>query len=158
MVLAGQKYLQTVYDFIPANLWRNIGINAAFFGFFAILVTYVSLVCLISSTPILTFRRIGMERFKTPAGRMATIFYSTDISQHRKVGGPSASTDEEKGSAQDTDSGEIVRQGKRVPTSDAIKFSERRFAWKDLCLDIQVGKDHRRLLTNVSGETAVIES
>lgn len=39
--LSGRGYLQTVYSFYQSSLWRDVGINAAFFGFFAVLVTYV---------------------------------------------------------------------------------------------------------------------
>lgn len=41
LTLSGQRYLETVYTFVRSNLWRDIGINAAFFVFFAICVTYV---------------------------------------------------------------------------------------------------------------------
>ena len=34
----GQSYLSSEYGFHQDNLWRNIGINAAFFAFFALCV------------------------------------------------------------------------------------------------------------------------
>ncbi|KAI0124768.1 ATP-binding cassette transporter [Xylariales sp. AK1849] len=132
LVLVGQRYLQTVYDFYPAHLWRDIGINAAVFAFFALLVT------------------IGMERFKTPAGQMATVFYSTTVQQGTSSGDASTS-DEEKGPVEDTDLGQIAGQPSRRKANEVIHTTKRRFAWKDLCLDIQVGKEQRRLLNNVSG-------
>ena len=38
LVLPGRGYLESVYSFIPSHLWRNVGINLAFFGFFALCV------------------------------------------------------------------------------------------------------------------------
>jgi ABC-type multidrug transport system permease subunit len=49
LVVSGQSYLENVYDFYQSNLWRDVGINAGFFGFFSICVAYVSLYSLIWS-------------------------------------------------------------------------------------------------------------
>jgi ABC-type multidrug transport system permease subunit len=38
LTIKGQRYLEAVYNFYQRNLWRNIGINAAFFLFFALTV------------------------------------------------------------------------------------------------------------------------
>ncbi|KAI1371039.1 ATP-binding cassette transporter [Hypoxylon crocopeplum] len=133
LILSGRSYLEAVYTFFQSNLWRDVGINAAFFGFFVICVT------------------IGMERFKTPAGRLATIFYSTDILRKKRPGDASPISDEEKTPGQETDASEIVLQELRAKTHETIRSSRRHFAWKDLCLDIQVGGENRRLLTNVTG-------
>ncbi|KAI1387801.1 ATP-binding cassette transporter [Hypoxylon trugodes] len=132
LVLSGQRYLEVVYTFFRSDLWRNVGINAAFFGFFAICVT------------------IGMERFKTPAGRLSTIFYSTDI-PHKSSEDTSSGSDEEKPPVNDMDNNEIVPQEVHSTSHGTMKSSQRHFAWKDLCLDIQVKGEHRRLLSNVSG-------
>ncbi|KAI0844484.1 ATP-binding cassette transporter [Daldinia vernicosa] len=130
LTLSGRDYLETVYNFFQSNLWRDIGINAAFFVFFTICVT------------------VGMERFKTPAGYLSTIFYSTGALQKK----PLDTSDEEKSPGQDTDTSEaVLSQQIRTTTREPIKSSRHHFAWKDLCLDIQVGGKHRRLLNNVSG-------
>jgi ABC-type multidrug transport system permease subunit len=39
--LSGNLYILAEYGFKYIHKWRNVGINAAFFVFFAILVTYV---------------------------------------------------------------------------------------------------------------------
>ncbi|KAI8957433.1 ATP-binding cassette transporter [Daldinia sp. FL1419] len=133
LILSGQNYLEVVYAFFKPNLWRNIGINVAFFVFFAICVT------------------IGMERFKTPAGYLSTIFYSKGVLKNRNRNS-STIPDEEMSSGQDTDTGgmTIVQQG-RATTREAIRSSQHHFAWKNLCLDIEVEGENRRLLSNVSG-------
>ncbi|KAI1082600.1 ATP-binding cassette transporter [Whalleya microplaca] len=134
LILSGQSYLETVYTFFQSHLWRNIGINTAFFAFFAICIA------------------IGMERFKTPGGHLSTIFYSTDVPRSKALGHTSPVADEEKGQVQDTDTGEDALQGVQTrATHEMIQSAKQRFAWKDLCLDIQVGGEHRRLLNNVSG-------
>lgn len=45
LVLSGRAYLQTMYKFFPRNLWRDVGINLAFYGFFALCVAYGCLHC-----------------------------------------------------------------------------------------------------------------
>lgn len=97
-----------------------------------------------------------MERFTTPAGRLSTIFYSTDVLRRKNTREASPVSDEEKSPVQDTGTDDAVVQGVRTTANDTIKSVRRRFAWKDLCLDIQVGGEHRRLLSNVSGTTTVI--
>ncbi|KAL7622416.1 hypothetical protein AAE478_007921 [Parahypoxylon ruwenzoriense] len=152
LVVSGQRYLENVYTFFQSNLWRDVGINAAFFGFFALCVTYVLPLDLgIRFELELTGRRIGMERFKTPAGRLSTIFYSTDILRRKRPGDASPMSDEEKSPGQDTDTSEVVLQEVHTTSNETIKSAKRRFAWKDLCLDVQVGSEKRRLLSNVSG-------
>ncbi|KAI0377720.1 ATP-binding cassette transporter [Hypomontagnella monticulosa] len=131
MILSGRRYLEVVYTFYQSNLWRNIGINIAFFVIFAICVT------------------IGMERFKTPAGHLSTIFYSTDIPRQGRSG--SSLSDEEKSAEQDTDTTEVDLEVFHATTHETIQSSKRHFAWRDLCLDIEVGGEQRRLLSNVSG-------
>ncbi|KAI1407230.1 ATP-binding cassette transporter [Hypoxylon sp. FL1857] len=131
LILSGRTYLEIVYDFLQNNLWRDVGINAAFFAFFALCVT------------------IGMERFKTPAGRLSTIFYSKDFPLRKRTG--EGSSDEEKCQEQDSDRSEITIQEPYTSTREAIASSKRYFAWKDLCLDIRVEGEHRRLLDRVSG-------
>ncbi|KAI1737798.1 ATP-binding cassette transporter [Xylaria scruposa] len=133
LVVSGRRYLETVYEFFQSNLWRDVGINAAFWAFFSITVA------------------IGMERFKTPAGRMSTIFYSTGAVEKRAMVTSASTSDEEKSAVPDSDTSNALVQNTRVTTNEAIQSSKRRFAWKDISLDIEVGGEHRRLLENVSG-------
>ncbi|KAI2469635.1 ATP-binding cassette transporter [Annulohypoxylon bovei var. microspora] len=132
LLLSGQRYLEVVYTYLQSNLWRNVGINIAFFGFFALCVT------------------VGMERFKTPAGRLSTIFFSTDVLQKKRPGDVSPISDEEKSPGQETDMSDVLQET-HTTTNQTMTSSKRHFAWKDICLDIQVGGDSRRLLSNVSG-------
>ncbi|KAI1406215.1 ATP-binding cassette transporter [Hypoxylon fuscum] len=132
LTLSGQRYLETVYTFVRSNLWRDIGINAAFFVFFAICVT------------------IGMERFKTPAGRLSTIFYSTSNSRRSCPRDDRPILNEEKSPGQETDTSEVIPEV-RTTAQGVMRSSKQHFAWRDICLDIQVGGQNRRLLSNISG-------
>lgn len=93
-----------------------------------------------------------MERFKTPAGRLSTIFYATDAFEKDKPKSNSL-TDEEKPRVGDYDSAEDSSEELKAVPTNTIKTTNHRFAWKDLCLHVQVKNDTRQLLTNVSGKT-----
>jgi hypothetical protein len=99
-------------------------------------------------------KSIGMERFKTPAGRMSTIFYSTSTVERRVIAASASNSDEEKSAVLESDTSDaaIVQQDTQAVANDTIQSSKRRFAWKDISLDIKVNGDHRRLLDNVSGK------
>ncbi|KAI1208295.1 P-loop containing nucleoside triphosphate hydrolase protein [Annulohypoxylon truncatum] len=92
-----------------------------------------------------------MGRFETPAGRLSTIFYSTDVPRKKRPGDIALTSDEEKSSGQATDMSDVVLWETYITTNQIITSSRRHFAWKDLCLDIQVREENRRLLNNVSG-------
>lgn len=95
-----------------------------------------------------------MERFKTPAGRLSTIFYATDAFEKEKPKSNSL-TDEEKPRVGDYDSTEESSEEIKTVPTNTIKATKHRFAWKDLCLHVQVKNDTRQLLTNVSGKTSL---
>ncbi|KAI1111027.1 ATP-binding cassette transporter [Nemania sp. NC0429] len=133
LVLSGQRYLETMYQFLQSNLWRDVGVNIAFWAAFSILVA------------------VGMERFKTPAGRMSTIFYSTRTAENRVHVASASNSDVERSAVPDSDTSSATVQAPQPVAADAIQSSRRRFAWKNISLDIEVGGEHRRLLDNVSG-------
>lgn len=99
-----------------------------------------------------------MERFKTPAGRMSTIFYSTSIEKKEILGYTSRVSDEEMLTGQDTDGSDSSLRETHTPCNQTMASPKRHFAWKDLCLDVQVGGENRRLLNNVSGTPIRLDS
>ncbi|KAJ5890238.1 ATP-binding cassette transporter [Penicillium tannophilum] len=126
LALSGKLYLIAEYGFHSLHKWRNVGINAAFFIFFSILVT------------------IGMERFRHAAAHMSTIYYRklpwtstsdpalTDIEKQpvtKEIGNPEQTSNSESAA-------------KHLEPSNHV------FAWQDLTLELGNG---RRLLENVSG-------
>ncbi|KAF4544031.1 ABC transporter [Lasiodiplodia theobromae] len=131
--LEGDAYLDAFYDFHGQHLWRNVGIVLGFFLMFSVAVM------------------IGMERFKMPAGKLATVFFSTGIPTLRHTSDvesqQSGSSDGEKeddgqsSSAQDTSTYHHVE----------IVKTQQTFSWKDLCIDVKTADGTKRLLDNVSG-------
>lgn len=93
-----------------------------------------------------------MERFKTPAGRLSTIFYSTSNSRRSCPRDDRPILNEEKSPGQETDTSEVIPEV-RTTAQGVMRSSKQHFAWRDICLDIQVGGQNRRLLSNISGKT-----
>ncbi|KAL0262428.1 ATP-binding cassette transporter snq2 [Diplodia seriata] len=112
--LRGESYLAAFYDFHATHLWRNVGIMLAFFLAFSAIVM------------------IGMEQFKMPAGKLATVFFSGKVEQF--------------GDAE-------TESPKELWPSEIVK-TERVFAWKDLSIDVKTADGVKRLLDNVSGYLA----
>nr|ABD66573.1 ABC transporter [Penicillium griseofulvum] len=129
-LLSGASYIRAQYGFETSHLWRNVGINAALFIFFAL--------C----------SGIGMEMLKTPAGKLATVFYKSGprgIHRRDKV-------DSETGPVRETveiSGGQINGEHRSQEHQDSDKSHN--LAWTNLCLDIKTKDGEQRLLNNLSG-------
>ena len=151
--VSGQSYLSSEYNFHSDRLWRNIGINAAFFLFFAICVAYVS--CFLEvhwASKRLTWLSYGMERFKPAAGRLATTFFKRGALQHLNT---SKLDIESRSSQLETPPTEIdrVEEKSLSPKQSQNVIPEgHTFLWQNLSLDLKNGAEGKRLLDNVSGE------
>ncbi|KAJ5372042.1 hypothetical protein N7517_004048 [Penicillium concentricum] len=124
--VSGKLYLLAEYGFKSLHKWRNVGINAAFFVFFSLLVT------------------IGMERFRHAAERMSTIYY-------QKLPWANTSTLNLPDIERPQPTGEIGKSEKTSDSESAVNQLEPNkhvFAWQDLTLELSNGKC---LLQNVSG-------
>ncbi|KAI1128101.1 ABC transporter PeaB1 [Nemania abortiva] len=130
VLVSGAAYAREQYGFFVSHLWRNIGINAAFFAFFALCTGF------------------GMERYKLPAGRLATIFYKTEPKELALMSRPNSS-DLEKVPATDED---VPPKG---PTTSDLhmvsSYNGRPLAWKNLTLDLKANGEEKRLLNDLSG-------
>ncbi|OJJ38758.1 hypothetical protein ASPWEDRAFT_48910 [Aspergillus wentii DTO 134E9] len=125
--VSGMAYIKAQYGFEQSNLWRNLGINAAFFIAFGL-----------SSA-------IGMERLKQPAGQLATVFYR---GLDKKSSSRPGSSDHESGPV-DLDVPPVQEE---ITTPNApIEQQPRSLAWKGLNLDIKLKEGQRRLLNNLNG-------
>ncbi|KAL2695855.1 hypothetical protein AAEP93_003155 [Penicillium crustosum] len=130
-LLSGASYIHAQYGFKPSHLWRNVGINAALFVFFAL--------C----------SGIGMEMLKTPAGQLATVFYRKGPRVHRRD-----KIDSETGS----DRGNESLETSAGQSNDLHQLQEHQYpdkshnlTWTNLCLDIKGKEGDQRLLSNLSG-------
>jgi ABC-type multidrug transport system ATPase subunit len=85
-----------------------------------------------------------MERLKTPAGKLATVFYKGDVLSVK------LKLDIERGDPDGDIAPEYV-----TPVSyhkqSTVHNRDHTFAWKKLCLDIKTKDGDRRLLDNLSG-------
>lgn len=85
-----------------------------------------------------------MERLKTPAGKLATVFYKGSILDVK------TKSDIERGDPNGDSAPESV-----TPISyhkqSTVQNRDHTFAWKNLCLDIKTKDGDRRLLDNLSG-------
>ncbi|KAJ9156438.1 Multidrug resistance protein cdr1 [Pleurostoma richardsiae] len=123
--VSGDVVMNATYKYYHAHLWRNLGILFGFmiFFFFTYIVAAELVTASRSKGEILVFRR-GHKTLS--AAKPATEHYSTDRS-------PSSATE--------------VRES--VPPEPPKQQDI--FHWKDVCYDINIKGEHRRLLDYVDG-------
>lgn len=157
-LVSGAAYVRDQYGFEVSNLWRNVGINAAFFVFFALCTRWViSQKCheerswLLVLDLLTRLPSIGMENYKLPVGRLATIFYKAEPKDvMSKMNGNSA--DSEKGSSSDdyvppTSTGPAIGPQSREVSS----HTGRTLVWKNISLDLKLNGEEKCLLDDLSG-------
>ncbi|KAI1397475.1 ABC transporter PeaB1 [Hypoxylon fuscum] len=130
-LVSGAAYVREQFDFQVSHLWRNVGINAAIFAFFALCTG------------------IGMEHYKLPAGRLATIFYKAKPKEVVSEVSSEAS-DHEKGGL-DPDVPPIGLVASRAPSQSVSSHSGRTLAWRNITLELKVDGQVKRLLDGLDG-------
>ncbi|WAO94325.1 Hypothetical protein NCS54_01190400 [Fusarium falciforme] len=123
--VAGDFYIGAVYEYYYSHLWRNFGILIAFICFFSF--TYL----------------IAAEFFSmSPSKGEVLIFRKAHPLSKSKV-------DEETGNEA------VASFGEKSPDTDTLKSPAHSqtatFAWKDLCYDIVIKGQTRRILNSVDG-------
>ncbi|EAS36064.3 pleiotropic drug resistance family protein [Coccidioides immitis RS] len=125
----GDTFLNITYGYYASHLWRNLGIIFAFFFFF--LVTYIGATELIKAKPskgeILVF----------PRGKVPSYLKS-------------------KKNSDDPESAETVNQKQKLESTGhdqvgAIVKQTSIFHWQDVCYDIKIKNQPRRILNNIDG-------
>ncbi len=120
----GTNYIETAYGYVPNHKWRNLGIMFVFmFGLLGVyLVATEYITAKKSKGEVLVFRR---------------------------------GYDAQKKSAEDIESAPTSREvSVQKDNSDDIAIIERQtaiFQWKDVCYDIKIKKEPRRILDHVDG-------
>ncbi|KAF2181432.1 ABC transporter [Zopfia rhizophila CBS 207.26] len=131
-IVSGMAYLKAQYGFQQSHLWRNVGINAGLFVAFALL----------SAT--------GMELFKTPAGRLATVFFKAKPGEFAQSS--DSDSDTEKGKVDDTAPPITQQISSRLRhTRSTVEAEDHAFAWNNITLDLKTKDGEKRLLDNLSG-------
>ncbi|KAL2824234.1 ABC-2 type transporter-domain-containing protein [Aspergillus cavernicola] len=122
----GDNYIESAYDYTASHKWRNIGIIFAFMIF--LMVVYLV------ATEFITEKRSKGEILVFRRG-------------HRALKRGTKGEDDVEGG-----SGRSVAVEKT--NSDDLAIIERQTAivqWKDVCFDIKIGKENRRILDNIDG-------
>ncbi|KAH6849603.1 ABC-2 type transporter-domain-containing protein [Chaetomium sp. MPI-CAGE-AT-0009] len=127
----GAAYLEASFGFNPAHRWRNLGIIIAYMLLFLVLhlvgTEYVASER--SKGEVLVFTRKAMSR--KPHG--------TGLND-AETGGPAYATQKQTGSPSDSDGG-----------TSGVEKQTKVFHWKDVCYDIKIKGEPRRILDNVDG-------
>ena len=124
----GDAYLESAYGYDAANKWRNIGVIFAYM----FLLGAVYLI----ATDFITEKRSKGEILVFPRGHKAL---------------------EKKNSRGDLEANngdESMTKTEGPAASEELTMIDRQtaiFTWKDVCFDIKVGKDERRILDHVDG-------
>ncbi|KAF4877777.1 ZEB2-regulated ABC transporter 1 [Colletotrichum siamense] len=124
--VSGEEHLRVVYDFDPSHRWRNFGILMALTIFFMVL--YLFAVEWVSSErskgEVLVFTRNALKKVKraTKDVENADISHSSSTTQNQS----------------DSDNPDIAKQ-----TSV--------FHWQDVCYEVQVKSETRKILQHVDG-------
>ncbi|KAI9166308.1 ABC transporter patM [Paramyrothecium foliicola] len=129
--VSGAAFVLEQYGFHSSNLWRNVIINAAFVLFFALCTG------------------LGMERYKLPAGKLATIFYKSDPRTAASISASASSSDAETGT-KDPDVPPLT-SGDQTPIESVSSHNGRTLSWSDITLELKVDGQSKRLLDNLSG-------
>lgn len=134
--VTGDAYIQGTYDFSWAHAWRNFGIIIGFTIFF--LLTYLLATELNNGAmqrgEVTLFPRSKLRKIKR-AKRKAQLI----------------ATDLESGGSAAADSALAASQSIMKEDLAKIHAGTDIFHWRDVCYDVQIGPETRRLLNNVDG-------
>ncbi|TEA10397.1 ZEB2-regulated ABC transporter 1 [Colletotrichum sidae] len=131
--VSGDAYIGSQYKYFSSHKWRNVGILIAFIIFlhavYFVATEYIS--AKKSKGEVLVFRR-GVA---APAKKGRAVATADDV--EASVSGPAA----------------IVEKGGRAASANdgAIQASTSVFHWNDVCYDIKIKGEPRRILDHVDG-------
>ncbi|KPM43984.1 ABC transporter CDR4 [Neonectria ditissima] len=130
--IVGDTYIKAAYGYEYSHLWMNFGILIAFFAFFS--MTYIFASEYFSLSPskgeVLVFRQGYRQRQRKPDDEEAAAVGVSQSTLHQDT--PTAS----------------------LPGSEKMINIQRQtavFHWKDLCYDINIKGEDRRILNQVDG-------
>ncbi|KAL2817429.1 ABC-2 type transporter-domain-containing protein [Aspergillus cavernicola] len=123
----GDRYLNTSFEYYKSHMWRNYGIILAFMFFF--LATYII------SSEIVRAKPSKGEILVFPRGKVPA--FAKEV-RHDEEDAPTAEKPSQVGEHGDDQVGAISRQ-------TAI------FHWQDVCYDIKIKGENRRILDQIDG-------
>jgi ABC-type multidrug transport system ATPase subunit len=136
--VSGDDYLESQFQYSYAHIWRNLGFMFAFMIFFLFLYLFATEFnsATDSSAEVLVFRRGHVPKHLIEAEKAAK--------NDEEAPAASAST----GAAGNDDTDQDKEQDEQV---QALAPQTDVFTWTDVCYDIKIKGEPRRLLDNVSG-------
>ncbi|TRM65094.1 ABC-2 type transporter-domain-containing protein [Schizophyllum amplum] len=126
-VVYGRDYVNTTYGYYRSHVWRNFGILIGFMVFFC-------------ATHLLATEKISARKSKGEV----LVFRRGHLPKRRGID-PEAAAGGEKEAVTDNNSVGSDR------TVAAIQRQTKTFHWNDVCYDIKIKKEDRRLLNHVDG-------
>lgn len=132
----GDDYLQTQFQYSYSHIWRNLGFMFAFMIFFLFVYLFATEFnsATDSSAEVLVFRR----------GHVPAHLDAAEKAAKNDEEAPIADAGAEKGDDAAQQKQQEEQVGALAPQTDV-------FTWKDVCYDIKIKGEPRRLLDNVSG-------
>lgn len=133
--VSGDDYLQAQFQYSYSHIWRNLGFMFAFMIFFLFLYLFATEFnsATDSSAEVLVFRRGHVPKHLLDAEKAA----KNDEEAH-------ASSGAQPGEDEKPDQEQSEQVKALAPQTDV-------FSWKDVCYDIKIKGEGRRLLDNVNG-------
>lgn len=135
----GDEYIETVYDFKFSHQWRNIGIEIGFVFFFLgiyMLFVYVNPGAR-TKGEVLVFPRAIVRKITKNRKRSDPEEDAADSPQHAIATGA-------------VDASQLNKE-QEERAKQLIEASDEIFYWKDVCYDIKIKNEPRRLLNYVNG-------
>ncbi|KAF2166767.1 hypothetical protein M409DRAFT_66350 [Zasmidium cellare ATCC 36951] len=128
--VAGTSYIESDYLYYPSHKWRNVGIIIAFMIFF--------MCCYLAATELISAKKSKGEVLVFQRGHVPAV-----LKEKKK--------DEESLETSRNDSNALARKESYVEASDIILKQTAIFSWKDVCYDIKIKSEERRILDHVDG-------
>jgi ABC-type multidrug transport system ATPase subunit/ABC-type multidrug transport system permease subunit len=126
--VSGDAYLATTYQYSHAHLWRNFGILIGFFVFFLALAVW--------ATEVITARPSKGEVLVFPRGKIPAFAKGKKNDQDPEASEETTQT--------------VVEQDGHDSTAAILKQTSI-FHWQDVCFDIKIKGEPRRILDHVDG-------
>ena len=129
-VVNGDDYLAAQFGFYYSHVWRNFGILCLF------TITFIGLTCWLSEVMEWEVAGAGPIQYKTSCHLLK-----------RK----NETCSDEENSPVPLDAKLPRAESSMGPPEQPLSATESTFTWSDLELDVQIGKETRKLLDNVCG-------
>lgn len=126
--VSGTQYIESAYNYLPSHRWRNLGVVIAFgFLFMAFYLT---------ATEFISAKKSKGEVLVFPRGHI-----------------PRALKDKAKDeeTADENQVNALSKEESWTSATDIIQKQTAIFSWKDVCYDIKIKREERRILDHVDG-------